>query len=310
MQSSESYKQLARVRLSPGLFGSVKLAANTDTDQTVWIKKIQKAEVIKHRKIEQVKAEMTIRRSFKHPFSATFLQIGQDARYLYIVTEHLPGGNFMEFLRQLGTLPNLHAKVYVAQVCALLEDLGAAHIVHRDIRPENFGLTAEGFLKLVDYSVAKPLRGKAYTLCGTPEYLAPEALMSIGHDCAVDWWALGVMMFEMLVGCTPFEDPDPMQAYQKILQGIVRYPLTLHPAAKDLMKGLLEVDPGKRFRANSVKEHRWLPESVFSRAFAMKETSLTPYMMGLLRQSPFHVYPDSDSIASSVPVENDCFSDW
>lgn len=98
-------------------------------------------------------------------------------------------------------------------------------IEFRDLKPENILIAQDGYLKLTDFGFAKYLEsGRTYTLCGTPEYLAPEILLNKGHGKPVDWWTLGILIYEMIAGIDPFNDEDPMGIYQKILKGKVRFP--------------------------------------------------------------------------------------
>merc|ERR1712050_599995 len=99
------------------------------------------------------------------------------------------------------------------------EHLHERHIAYRDLKPENLLLTDKGYLKLTDMGLAKFVVGKTYTLCGTPVYLAPEVIKSVGHGIAVDWWTLGVLIFELITGKTPFEADQPMRIYNKVVQG-------------------------------------------------------------------------------------------
>jgi protein kinase A len=106
----------------------------------------------------------------------------------------------------------------------MFEALHLKDIVYRDLKPENLLIQHNGYLKLVDFGFAKLCKTRTYTLCGTPEYLAPEILLNKGHGKSVDWWCLGILMYEMMAGAAPFTDEDPMQVYQKILKGKVKFP--------------------------------------------------------------------------------------
>jgi protein kinase A len=115
-------------------------------------------------------------------------------------------------------------RFYSAQVALMFEYLHSKHIIYRDLKPENILIDQEGYLKLTDFGFAKFCETRTYTLCGTPEYLAPEVLLNKGHGKPVDWWTLGILTYEMIAGIDPFNDEDPMAIYQKILKGKIRFP--------------------------------------------------------------------------------------
>lgn len=155
-----------------------------------------------------------------------------------------------------------HACFYAAQVTLMFEYLHNKNIIYRDLKPENLLISNEGYLKLTDFGFAKVVEGRTYTLCGTPEYLAPEILLNKGHGKAVDWWTLGILIYEMNAGIDPFTDEDPMAIYQKILKGKIKFPRNFDKNAKSLVKHLLVADLSKRYGnlkngANDIKNHRW-----------------------------------------------------
>ena len=134
------------------------------------------------------------------------------------------------------------------------------------MKPENLLINNNGYLKLADFGTAKIIDTKTYTLCGTPEYIAPEIILSkgtnlintfsLGHSKPVDWWSLGILLYEMLVGIDPFNSEDPMKVYQNILKGKVRFPKRLNSDAKSLIKHFLTADVSKRYGCmkNGVKD--------------------------------------------------------
>jgi protein kinase A len=132
------------------------------------------------------------------------------------------------------------------------------------LQPENMLLDVEGNLKLADFGFAKalPPGKRTYTLCGTPDYLAPEVILNKGHGRAVDWWALGILIYEMLAGYPPFCDDDPLSTYNRILRGALAFPSHISPHARDLIRRLLQADLSKRLGclaggAGDVKTHPW-----------------------------------------------------
>lgn len=141
-----------------------------------------------------------------------------------------------------------HAKYYTAGTVYAFDHMHEKKIVYRDLKPENLLLTDTGFIKITDMGLAKVVVGKTYTTCGTPDYFAPELIASVGHTHAVDWWALGILTFELMAGHPPFESAAPMQIYSKVTKGInkVVFPAKLKGACEDLVKGLCKKEPQDR----------------------------------------------------------------
>lgn len=127
--------------------------------------------------------------------------------------DYIAGGELFTYLRTEGKLDPEHAMQYSSQVCLMFEYLHSKNIIYRDLKPENILIDNEGYLKLTDFGFAKYCETRTYTLCGTPEYLAPEVLLNKGHGKPVDWWTLGILTYEMIAGIDPFNDDDPMAIY-------------------------------------------------------------------------------------------------
>jgi serine/threonine protein kinase len=226
------------------------------------MKKLKKAEVIRLQQVEHMISEKSILAILDHPFIVNLSGTFQDKRYLYMVLEYVIGGEFFTHLRKAGRFENASAKFYAAQIVMIFEYLHSQDFIYRDLKPENLLLDNTGYLKITDFGFAKQVAFKTYTLCGTPEYIAPEVLLNKGHGKGVDWWTLGILIFEMLAGQPPFVDDDPMNIYHQILAGKVNFPRYFDRNAKNLIKKLLSADLTKRYGclkggALDIKKHRW-----------------------------------------------------
>lgn len=238
------------------------LARNRRSGEFFAMKRLKKSDIIKLRQVDHVISENTILADIEHPFLVGLQGFTQDSRYLFFLMAYIPGGELFTYLRTEGKLSQEHAMFYSAQVALMFEYLHSLNIIYRDLKPENILIDEEGYLKLTDFGFAKYCQTRTYTLCGTPEYLAPEVLLNKGHGKPVDWWTLGILTYEMLAGIDPFNDDDPMAIYQKILKGKIKFPRDFHKDAKSLVKHLLVADVTKRYGclrngANDIKNHRW-----------------------------------------------------
>ena len=128
----------------------------------------------------------------------------------------------------------------MAETIIALQHLHARSIAYRDLKPENVLIGGDGHIKIADFGFAKQIKGKSYTLCGSPEYMAPEIIMGNGHNQGVDWWAMGVFLFEMLSGYSPFYDRDTYSIYKRIAIGYYEIPEHIEIGAKHLISKLLE----------------------------------------------------------------------
>lgn len=152
------------------------------------------------------------------------------------------------YLRTAKRFPVEVTKFYIASLVLVLEHLHSRNIVYRDLKPENLLLDAQGYIKVTDFGFAKELPDgdRTFTLCGTPEFLAPEVVRGVGHGKAADWWALGVLMYEMLCGFPPFWDKTPLGIYGKILAGDFQFPKHVDVVSRDLIQNLLTIDLSRR----------------------------------------------------------------
>ena len=237
----KDYEKLKTVGL--GSYGRVCLCKQKKTGKVFVMKILKKIDIIKQKQVDHIFSEYTILAMIKHPFIVQLMGVNfDDPKYIYLILEYIQGGELFSLLRRKGIFPLHQTKFYIAHIITIFEYLHSKNIIYRDLKPENILINKNGYLKLTDFGFAKYLDNeKTYTLCGTPEYLAPEIILNKGHGKAVDWWTMGILLYEMLVGIDPFSDDDPMKTYQKIIKGKINYPKEINKNAKNLIKHLLKI---------------------------------------------------------------------
>ena len=226
------------------------------------MKILDKVKIIKLKQVEHTMNEKRVLYSINFPFVVNLVYHFQDNSNLYMIMDFVNGGEMFTHLRKVGRYSESHTRFYAAQVCMVFEYLHYLEILYRDLKPENILIDSHGFLKVADFGFAKKVKGRTWTLCGTPEYLAPEIILSKGYNKAVDWWAFGVLMYEMAAGFPPFTADQPIQIYEKIVAGKIRYPSHFSSDLKDLLKNIIQVDLTRRYGnlkngVADIKNHRW-----------------------------------------------------
>lgn len=232
--------------LGTGTFGRVYLARYKTVAKYFALKKLRKIDIYRLKQVDHVHNERSLLSRLSHPFIIKLFSAMQDERHLYMLLEFAPGGELFHFLRRAGRLSLDAARFYIAELVLAIEYLHQHDVVYRDLKPENLLLDKDGHLKLADFGFAKVVPNLTYTLCGTPEYLAPEIILGRGYGRSVDWWALGILLFEMLTGNPPFNGETPTAIYEKTLKGKVYYPSFLTQPTIEFVSGLLLLDPSRR----------------------------------------------------------------
>lgn len=286
--------------LGTGSFGRVHLVQSKHNQRYYAVKVLKKAQVVKMKQIEHTNDERRMLQRVKHPFLITLWGTFQDSKNLYMVMDFIEGGELFSLLRKSQRFPNPVAKFYAAEVTLAIEYLHAQNIIYRDLKPENLLLDRHGHVKITDFGFAKDVPDITWTLCGTPDYLAPEVVASKGYNKSVDWWSLGILIFEMLCGFTPFWDGgSPVKIYENILKGRVKYPPYIHHDAQDLLVQLITSDLTKRLGnlhggPADIKNHAWFAEVTWERL--VKKDIDAPYVPpvkgGAGDASQFDKYPE------------------
>ncbi|KAI8853638.1 kinase-like domain-containing protein [Chytridium lagenaria] len=222
--------------LGTGSFGRVHLVQLKATGKHFAMKVLRKVDVVRLRQVEHTINEKHILERLDFPFLVGLLGAFQDSANLYLVLEYVQGGELFSYLRKSGRFPNHIAKFYAAEVVMAFEYLHSKDIIYRDLKPENLLIDAKGHIKITDFGFAKVVPDVTWTLC------------------AVDWWALGILIYEMIAGHPPFFDDDHFKLYEKILACKLRFPPHFDPLAKDLRYGNLKAG------ADDIKRHRWFSD--------------------------------------------------
>lgn len=286
------------------------MALHRRTNQVFALKMLQKAQIAALKQQKNIMAERDILWRVDHPFVIKLFDTYRDRDRLYMLLELVQGGELFGRLQNSPTPGRIspgEARFYAACVLDAFDYLHALHVVYRDLKPENLLIDAAGYLKLVDFGFAKFVPDRTFTLCGTPEYLAPELVLGRGHDKGVDYWAIGVLLFEQVAGYSPFADRernDQMTICKNILRGVVDFPR--HFSDRDLQNVILQLlvkDVSKRLGcmrggAGDVKAHPFFRTVDWER-LRRREVAppWRPRIANALDTSNFDDYDETDKVA-------------
>nr|KAF7416747.1 hypothetical protein H0235_011278 [Vespula pensylvanica] len=266
--------------ISNGAYGAVYLVKEKTTRQRFAMKKINKNNLMLRNQVEQVFAERDIMSFTDNPFVVSMYCSFETKKHLCLVMEYVEGGDCANLLKNIGPLPSDMARFYFAETVLAVEYLHSYGIVHRDLKPDNLLITALGHIKLTDFGLSKmglmSLATNLYEgyidrdtrqfsdkqVFGTPEYIAPEVILRQGYGKPVDWWSMGIILYEFLIGCVPFFGETPEELFAHTVNDDIEWPdeddWLVHPEAKDIITVLLQQSPRDRLGtggSHEVKEH-------------------------------------------------------
>nr|AAM22643.1 cGMP-dependent protein kinase [Eimeria maxima] len=263
------FKDLQVVRVvGRGTFGTVKLVQHIPTKIRYALKCVSRKSVVALNQQDHIRLEREIMAENDHPFIIRLVRTFRDKDFLYFLTELVTGGELYDAIRKLGLLGRYQAQFYLASIVLAIEYLHERNIAYRDLKPENILLDSQGYVKLIDFGCAKKMQGRAYTLVGTPHYMAPEVILGKGYTLTADTWAFGVCLYEFMCGPLPFgnDAEDQLEIFRDILAGKLMFPhYVTDQDAINLMKRLLCRLPEVRIGCSingykDIKEHAFFSD--------------------------------------------------
>lgn len=250
--------------IGKGSYAKVILVKKKDNGELYAMKILKKENVERRKQEKHVKTERDVLINIDHPFVIKFFYSFQNERKLFFALEYCAGGELFNLLQKKKRFSEDQARFYSAQMVLALEHLHEKDIIYRDLKPENVLIDRMGYCRITDFGLSRmdvKDPNEAKSICGTPEYLAPEIIMKLGYGKAVDWWTQGSIIYEMLIGIPPFYTNNRQELFERIKFASPKYPPNLSKRSRDLLEALLKKDPAKRQGtagdAISIKNHPW-----------------------------------------------------
>jgi serine/threonine kinase 38 len=343
--------------IGKGAFGEVRVCKYIPNGDIVAIKKMKKEEMHKKNQVLHVRAERDVLSEAKNEWIVDLKFSFQDQNYLYLGMEFLPGGDLMSLLMARDILPEQEAKFYAAEIVLAIESVHKLDCIHRDLKPDNVLIDADGHIKLSDFGLSKKLdlklldnpgqngpknnyginmnnnnvkgtsqnlsyaqqfsqfkniknkkrRAFAFSTVGTPDYIAPEVIRQKGYGQEIDWWSLGVIMFEMMIGYPPFFSESSTETCKKILDWKntlnIRPEANISAEAEDILRKLIN-DPESRLGANGADEIKAHPFFKGIKWNRIKETLIPPFIPELANNYDTKYFDEFEEDEPFYPINN------
>ncbi|KAK0221909.1 kinase-like domain-containing protein [Armillaria fumosa] len=293
--------------IGKGSFGKVMQVRKRDTSRIYALKTIRKAHIVHRNEITHTLAERLVLAQVNSPFIVPLKFSFQSEQKLYLVLAFVNGGELFHHLQREQRFNEERSRFYSAELLLALEHLHELDVVYRDLKPENILLDFTGHIALCDFGLCKlnmKANDKTNTFCGTPEYLAPEILNGHGYNKTIDWWTLGVLLYEMMSGLPPFYDEVTDKMYEKILRDPLVFGPEISGEAESILTGLLNRDPIQRLGVNGadeIKKHPFFHNHIDFKKLAEKKIH-PPYKPSVA--SPVDVSNFDTVFTTEAPVDS------
>ncbi|CAD8178751.1 unnamed protein product [Paramecium octaurelia] len=304
--------------LGEGTFGNAYLVKDIPQQSMHVMKCVPKVSVIANNTERHIKNEKYVLELLHHSNLVCFRRSFKDQNYIYLLTEYIQGKELFHVIREIGLLNSYETQFYIAQMINILEKMHSQNIIYRDVKPENFIVMENGYIKLIDMGTAKVLKSKAsktYTVVGTPHYMSPDILKGKGYSFSTDLWSLGVCFYELMCGEVPFggdEEDDPFIIEEAILNEKLEYPQILKDfKAIKLMDQLMNRTPELRLGGSydALKVHPWFDGFQWE---DLEASLIKPPYIPKLQQMVYEDMPFLDMIKRDTSQEMICTQqvDW
>ncbi|OHT09970.1 AGC family protein kinase [Tritrichomonas foetus] len=285
-----------------GFFGKVTLARKIGSEKICAIKSIHKKKVISSNKTSSILIERNILKKADNPFIVRLEYAFQTASKFYLCTEFAPGGDLNHLITKKGFLQDNEIRFYCAEIASGLSYLHSKGVIHRDIKSENILIFGDGHVKLTDFGLAIYNISNSNSFCGTPEFIAPEVIKHEHYSYEIDWWGLGIVLYEMVFGVTPFYSRNQMKTFKRIVESDPPFHGKINLDLKILINGLLNKDKDRRYGFNEVRDSNFMKSVNFEDIY--NKSVSPPYLPSASFENNFGreygCEPIIDSIAPDV----------